>query len=110
MKTTDMSERGFQKFIAEYLTQANGYRETKPGDYNKEFCVNTAQLLEFIEKTQEDAYELIQNRGERDFLARLNRKIEEKGVVEILRKGVKHLDKNRSCLLHATCIGVKSSV
>ena len=93
MNTTDMSERGFQKSIARYLTQTNGYRETKPRDYDKEFCVNTAQLLEFIEKTQEDAYELIQKRGERQFLVRLDRKIKEKGIVEVLRKGVKHLDK-----------------
>ena len=93
MNTTDMSERGFQKFIARYLTQTNGYRETRPRDYDKELCVNTAQLLEFIEKTQEDAYELIQKRGEREFLARLDRKIKERGIVEVLRKGVKYLDK-----------------
>ena len=93
MKTTDMSEPGFQKFIAEYLTQINGYQETKPGDYNKEFCVNTAQLFEFIEKTQEDAYELIKKRGERGFLARLDRRIKDRGIVEVLRKGIKHFDK-----------------
>ena len=93
MNTTDMSEGGFQRSIARYLTQTNGYRETKSGDYNKEFCLNTAQLLEFIEKTQKDAYELIKKRGEREFLIRLDRKIKEKGIVEVLRKGVKHLDK-----------------
>lgn len=93
MNATDMSEKGFQKFIAKYLIQTNGYRETKPGDYNKEFCVNTVQLLEFIEATQGDAYELIKKRGEREFLVRLDRKIKEKGIVEVLRKGVKHLDK-----------------
>ena len=93
MNTTDMSERGFQKSIAGYLTQTNGYRETKSKDYDKEFCINTAQLLEFIEKTQEDTYELIQRRGKREFLVRLDRKIKEKGIVEVLRKGVKHLDK-----------------
>lgn len=93
MNTTDMSEKGFQKFIAGYLTQTNGYRETKSKDYDKEFCLNTAQLLEFIEKTQGDAYELIKKRGEREFLVRLDRKIKEKGIVEVLRKGVKHLNK-----------------
>ena len=93
MNTTDMSERGFQKSIARYLTQTNGYRETKSGDYDKEFCVNTVQLLEFIEKTQEDAYELICERGERAFLVRLDRKIKEKGIVEVFRRGVKHFDK-----------------
>ena len=93
MNTTDMSERGFQKFIVKYLTQTNGYRETKSKDYDKEFCLNTVQLLEFIEKTQEDAYELIQKRGEREFLVRLDRKIKDRGVVEVLRKGVKHFDK-----------------
>ncbi len=93
MNTTDLSERGFQKTIAKYLTQTNGYRETKPGDYDKEFCVNTAQLLEFIKNTQKDAYELIQKKGEREFLVRLDRKIKNRGIVEVLRKGVKHLNK-----------------
>ena len=96
MNTTDMSERGFQKFIARHLTQTNGYRETKSKDYDKEFCINTAQLLEFIQKTQADAYELIQRRGVRGFLVRLDHKIKERGVVEALRKGIKHFDKTVS--------------
>jgi type I restriction enzyme R subunit len=36
---------------------------------------------------------MIQKKGERSFLVRLDEKIKELGVVEVLRKGVKHFDK-----------------
>jgi type I restriction enzyme R subunit len=43
--------------------------------------------------TQKDAFEMIQKKGERSFLVRLDEKIKELGVIEVLRKGVKHFDK-----------------
>ena len=36
---------------------------------------------------------MIQKKGERSFLVRLDEKIKELGVIEVLRKGVKHFDK-----------------
>jgi type I restriction enzyme R subunit len=67
--------------------------ETTPNEFDREFCINTKQVLAFIEATQKDAYEMIQKKGERPFLARLDEKIKELGVIEVLRKGVKHFDK-----------------
>ncbi|MFN9339967.1 MAG: type I restriction endonuclease subunit R [Candidatus Kapaibacterium sp.] len=49
--------------------------------------------MAFIEATQKDAYEMIQKKGERGFLVRLDEKIKELGIIEVLRKGVKHFDK-----------------
>jgi len=93
MPFTDTSEKGFQKFITNYLVSEHYFTETAPNDFDREFCINTKQVLAFIEATQKDAYEMIQKKGERSFLVRLNEKIEELGVIEVLRKGVKHFDK-----------------
>ncbi len=93
MKFTDTSEKGFQKYIVKYLTENQGYTETLPADFDGEFCLNTKQLLSFIEQTQPEAFEMIQRKGERAFLVRLDEKLKELGVVEVLRKGVKHFDK-----------------
>lgn len=90
---TDTSEKGFQKLIANYLVKEHKYVETVSADFDREFCINTKQVLAFIEATQKEAHEMIQRKGERNFLARLDEKIKELGVIEVLRKGIKHFDK-----------------
>lgn len=89
---TDTSEKAFQHLIVKYLTSTNGFTEATPNDFDKEFCFNTKQLLQFIEKNQPERYDFIQRKGERAFLARLDSKIKELGVIEVLRKGIKHID------------------
>ena len=94
MQFTDTSERGFQKFITNCLVTEHKYIETKPTEFDRELCLNTKQVLAFIEATQKEAFEMIQKKGERSFLVRLDEKIKELGVIEVLRKGVKHFDKS----------------
>jgi len=93
MQFTDTSERGFQKFITNYLVTEHHFIETTPTEFDRAFCINTKQVLAFIAATQKDAWEMIQKKGERPFLVRLDEKIKELGVIEVLRKGVKHFDK-----------------
>lgn len=93
MKFTDTSEKGFQQFITRYLVNDQQFIETSPTDFDREFCLNPKQLLAFIAATQPEAYAMIQAKGERAFLVRLDEKIKTLGVIEVLRKGVKHLDK-----------------
>jgi len=96
MAFTDTSEKGFQKYIVEELTNEEnnlGFIESFSRDFDKEFCINTSQLLTFIEQTQPEKYEMLKRRGERSFLVRLDKKIRERGVIEVLKKGVKHFDK-----------------
>lgn len=93
MAFTDISERGFQKFIANYLVNEHKYVVSTPQEFDREFCLNIKQVLAFIEATQKEAYEFIQKKGERAFLVRLDEKLKTEGVIEVLRKGVKHFDK-----------------
>jgi type I restriction enzyme R subunit len=93
MAFTDTSERGFQKYIVKELVENNQFSESVSNDFDKEFCINPSQLWEFIKTTQPDAYEMIQRKGERSFLVRLDEKLRKLGVIEVLRKGVKHFDK-----------------
>jgi type I restriction enzyme R subunit len=93
MHFTDTSEKGFQKFIANYLVTKQNFIETTTAEFNSDFCINTKQLMAFIEATQKDAFDMIKKKGERSFLVRVDEKIKELGVVEVLRKGVKHFDK-----------------
>lgn len=90
---TDTSEKGFQKYIVKELVEQNKFRESVSNDFDKEFCINPKQLWEFIKETQPETYEMIQRKGERPFLVRLDEKIQNFGIVEVLRKGVKHFDK-----------------
>jgi len=93
MAFTDTSEKGFQKLISCKLIMNGGYVESVSKNFDKEFCINKNQLLSFIEQTQPEKYEMIQRKGERAFLVRLDDKIKKLGVIEVLRKGVKHFDK-----------------
>jgi len=93
MQFTDISEKGFQKFIVKYLTTQQLFIESTSAEFDRKFCINTKHLLAFIEATQKDAYDMIRAKGERSFLVRLDEKIKELGVIEVLRKGVKHFDK-----------------
>ena len=93
MTFTDTSERGLQKLITNYLVTEHQYIETSPTEFDREFCINTKQVLAFIEATQKDTFEMIQKKGERSFLVRLDEKIKELGLIEVLRKGLKHFDK-----------------
>jgi type I restriction enzyme R subunit len=92
-KFTDTSEKGFQKVIVKELVEQNKFRESGSNDFDKEFCINPKQLWEFIKETQPETFEMIQRKGERSFLVRLDEKILKLGIIEVLRKGVKHFDK-----------------
>jgi len=93
MQFTDTSEKGFQKLIVKELTSNSSYVESVSNDFDREFCLNTQQLFSFIEQTQPEKYEMLQRKGERAFLVRLDEKLRKLGVIEVLRKGVKHFDK-----------------
>ena len=93
---TDTSEKGFQKYIVKELVEQNKFRESVSNDFDKEFCINPKQLWEFI-KDPAETYEMIQRKGERSFLVRLDEKIQKLGIIEVLRKGVNILIKRLNC-------------
>lgn len=90
---SDTSEKGFQKLIVKTLVEEQGYIESASNEFDREFCINKDQLLAFLEATQIDAFNFIQKKGTRPFLVRLDKKIQTNGIVEVLRKGIKYVDR-----------------
>ena len=113
--TTDTSEKGLESLICAALTgqpsdtaQADGARELRdrpagygpgwisgaPHDYDREHCVDLAQLSAFLHATQPVATESLDlgqdSPTRRKFLARLQGEIAKRGTIDVLRKGVKH--------------------
>lgn len=112
--TTDTSERGLERLICTALTgsacdpgtvkpEAAGERPAAygagwicgaPEDYDREYCVDLAQLSAFLGETQPevaDALDLGQDGPtRRKFLARLQGEISKRGTIDVLRKGLKH--------------------
>ena len=92
MQTPDTSEKGLESIIEEHLIKNNGYRQSYSTNYDRDPCINKKLLFEFLEATQSSAYDTILKRGEHKFIKRLEDQIREKGIIKILRNGVKDLD------------------
>jgi len=94
MPTTDTSEKGLEALIAESLVSAAGYVRGRSEDYDRDHAVDLAQLLAFVSATQPkaaEALELGQDGPKRtQFLHRLQGEIARRGVIDVLRHGVKH--------------------
>lgn len=90
-KTTNTSERGYQELFVKKLLEVQQYdAETSTTDFDTEFCINRQYVMDFIKKTQPKAFDYIQKSGERAFLVRLDKKIREKGIIEVFRNGIAH--------------------
>ena len=65
-----------------------------PQDYDREYCVDLAQLSAFLHATQRRAAESLDlgrdSPTRRIFLARLQGEVTKRGTIDVLRKGVKH--------------------
>ena len=110
--TTDTSEKGLERLICAALTGApcdpsqGGTVRERPSsygagwiygdshDYDREYCVDLAQLSAFLEETQPTAAESLgldqDSPTRRKFLARLQGEITRRGTIDVLRKGIKH--------------------
>ena len=94
MKPTDTSEKGLESIIVTSLVEDARYVQGDPQDYDREHAVDLAKLLQFISATQPDTYEAlgIDEEGPKrtQFLHRLQGEIAKRGVVDVLRGGIKH--------------------
>ena len=92
-RATDTSERGLEDIIFDAMTGA-GWIPGSSGDYDREVCVDLVQMSAFLKDTQPDTAEALMLDGDsptrRDFLARLKKQIADRGVVDVLRNGIRH--------------------
>jgi type I restriction enzyme R subunit len=111
---TDTTERGLERLICTALTGAPcdpcagsvdllrerpatygaGWICGAPEDYDREYCVDLAQLSAFLRETQPAAAEALDLRLDgptrRKFLSRLQGEISKRGTIDVLRQGIKH--------------------
>ena len=116
MATSDTSEKGLESLIVAALTGlrsdgkpkpagdaaadavraygGSGYLLGDPKDYDREQAVDLVQLLAFLQATQPTALAqlgiLAAGPARQKFLARLQGEVAKRGVVDVLRKGIKH--------------------
>lgn len=119
--TTDTSEKGLESLIVTAMVGRASGESPLPGesislireryggtgwipgqaeDYDREFCVDLPQLSAFLHATQPNIAEALDLTNDspirRKFLARLQGEISKRGVIDVLRHGVKdgphHLD------------------
>jgi len=112
--TTDTSETGLERLICVAMTGSacdapsavddngaapeaaggTGWLCGSPGDYEREYAVDLAQLAAFLLSTQPElpqALDLATDGPTRQkFLARLQGEVSKRGVVDVLRRGIKH--------------------
>ena len=110
---TDTSERGLERLICSALAghpceppDTAAVREPATGyggvgwsggnwlDYDREYCVDLAQLKAFLRTTQPEAAETLaldeDGPTRRKFLARLQGQIAKRGTIDVLRNGIRH--------------------
>jgi type I restriction enzyme, R subunit len=114
MSYTDTSERGLEELIVRAMTGrtdvlvpahvatetsgpvagGTGWLLGDPTHYDREFCVDLVQLRGFILATQEHLIEALQLETDgptrQKVLARLQGEITKRGVIDVLRHGIKH--------------------
>ena len=92
--TADTSETGLEALIVQSLIDEGGYIAGDPKDYDRDHAIDTAQLFAFLNATQPEAVETLGIGAEGPprirFLDRLRSEIDRRGVVDVLRKGVRH--------------------
>ena len=114
MMHTDTTEKGLETLIVEAMTGVPGgvapeaeeaqkpptpYGGTgwllgRAEHYNREHAVDLYQLLGFLQTTQAPAFDALElgidGPARLKFLARLQGEIAKRGVIDVLRKGIKH--------------------
>ena len=91
-KTTNTKENGFEKHIVDYLVDSNKYVERANTNYDTINCIDEDLLFQFLEETQAKSLEKLK-RYHKDLykqkiVKRLTDQIKQKGVIEVLRKGI----------------------
>ena len=93
MAFTNTKESGLEALIVKWLVDQNGYEQGTNADYNREYAVDETRLFRFLQDTQPDALEKLgvfkSALKKKQFLNRLQGEIAKRGIIDVLRNGVK---------------------
>ncbi len=90
---TNTKESGLEALIVKWLVEQNQYEQGVSADYNRDYAVDEVRLFRFLEDTQPEQVEKLGIRGSDlkrvQFLDRLRGEIAKRGVVDVLRNGIR---------------------
>jgi type I restriction enzyme R subunit len=90
---TNTKEIGLESLIVNYLVDYNGYEQGHNEDYNRDYAIDEVRLLRFLKDTQPDEVEKLgifySDHKKNQFFNRLQGEIARRGVIDVLRKGIK---------------------
>ena len=90
----DTSETGLEALIVRSLIDDRGYTVGNPKDYDRDHAVDMAKLFAFLNATQPEVVETLGIETDSPqrirFLHRLQNEIGNRGIIDVLRKGIKH--------------------
>lgn len=93
MPFTNTREEGFESLIVKWLIEQNGYEQGTNDDYNKEYAMDETRLFRFLQDTQPEEMGKLgvfaSDTKKRQFLNRLQGELAKRGVIDVLRNGVK---------------------
>lgn len=94
MKFTNTSEGGFETTIVNSLLQEADYKAGNPQDYERSHAIDLKKLSDFLQASQPEIAEglnlSVDSPKRTTFLHRLQGEIAKHGIINILRKGIKH--------------------
>ncbi|MFX3673283.1 MAG: type I restriction endonuclease subunit R [Paenisporosarcina sp.] len=91
--STNTRESGLETLIVEYLVNQNGYEQGQNSDYNKDYAIDETRLFSFLQDTQSEKLDMLgvykSETNKIKLLNRLHGEITKKGIIEVLRNGIK---------------------
>lgn len=93
MAFANTKESGLEDLIVLWLVEHNGYEQGTNADYSREYAVDETRLFRFLQDTQPEALEKLgvfkSDIKKKQFLNRLQGELAKRGVIDVLRNGVK---------------------
>lgn len=93
MSFTNTKESGLESLIVKWLVDQNGYEQGANADYNRDYAIDETRLFRFLQDTQLDSLTKLgvfkSELKKKQFLNRLQGEIAKRGIIDVLRNGVK---------------------
>lgn len=93
MAFTNTKENGLEALIVKWLVEKNDYEQGTNADYNREYAVDETRLFRFLQDTQPDEMDKLgvfkSELKKKQFMNRLQGEIAKRGVIDVLRNGMK---------------------
>ena len=92
-RLADTTEKGLEALICNSLT-GNGWLPGDPQDYERAHCVDLRHISAFLTATQPETAAALDldtdSTTRRRFLDRLKREVGNRGIIDVLRRGIQH--------------------